>query len=336
MTKAPRDIGASVRARLLRLARERGEDFQLVLTRYANERLLYRLASSPHASRFVLKGAALFTLWTGKPHRATRDLDLLGFGDPSEERIRGVFTDLLAADGSDDGVRFDLGSLYVGPIREEQEYGGVRVVVAPVIATAQVRLQVDVGFGDAITPDATMVEFPALLDFPAPRLRAYPTRDRRRREARCDGAARAREQPHEGLLRRRRAGSRTFEFDGGLLARAIRATFERRRTPLPGGLPVALTADFAEDADQDDAVGWLRSQGRRRGDREPCRGHCGRRRVRREATRGGCHRGPVPRPVVSGRPLGVDDFRRGLRARRSTPAMLGERMSRQLRPPPLA
>ena len=84
MTKSPKDIGASVRARLLRLARERGEDFQLVLTRYANERLLYRLASSEHGSRFVLKGAALFTLWTGEPHRATRDVDLLGFGDPSE------------------------------------------------------------------------------------------------------------------------------------------------------------------------------------------------------------------------------------------------------------
>ena len=83
MTKTPKDVGASVRARLLKLAQERGEDFQLVLTRYANERLLYRLAQSPHATRFVLKGAALFTLWTGRPHRATRDLDLLGFGEPS-------------------------------------------------------------------------------------------------------------------------------------------------------------------------------------------------------------------------------------------------------------
>lgn len=93
MTKAapPKDSGTSVRAHLSRLARERGEDFQLVLTRYANERLLFRLASSRHAERFVLKGAALFTLWTGKPHRATRDLDLLGFGDPSPDGVRDVF-----------------------------------------------------------------------------------------------------------------------------------------------------------------------------------------------------------------------------------------------------
>jgi len=205
VTKAPRDIGASVRARLLRLARERGEDFQLLLTRYANERLLYRLASSPHASRFVLKGAALFTVWTGEAHRATRDLDLLGFGDPSEERIRGVFTDVLAADGADDGVRFDPGSLHVGPIREEQEYGGVRVVVMAHIATAKVRLQIDVGFGDAITPDAAMVEFPPLLDSPGAPAARLSARDGRCREARSNGAARACQQPHEGLLRRRRS-----------------------------------------------------------------------------------------------------------------------------------
>ena len=108
MKKAlPADMGASVRTRLLRLARERGEDFQLVLTRYANERLLFRLATSRHGSLFVLKGAALFTLWTGKPHRATRDLDLLGFGDPGEGHIREVFTEVLALGVEDDGVRLD-------------------------------------------------------------------------------------------------------------------------------------------------------------------------------------------------------------------------------------
>ena len=154
MTKTPpKDIGASVRARLSRLARERGEGFQLVLTRYANERLLFRLASSRHAQRFVLKGAAHFTLWTGKPHRATCDLDLLDFGDPGVDHVREVFARSMA----DDGVHFDLGSLAVGLIREEQEYGGgVRVELVARITNAQ-RLQVDVGFGDAITPEATVV-----------------------------------------------------------------------------------------------------------------------------------------------------------------------------------
>src|SRR5688572_17856388 len=129
MTKPPKNIAASVRARLLGLARERGEDFQLVLTRYVNERLLYRLAASPHASRFVLKGAALFTVWTGEAHRATRDVDLLGFGDPSEANLRTVFTEVLSLNVEDDGVKFQVDSLDVGPIREDQDYGGVRILL---------------------------------------------------------------------------------------------------------------------------------------------------------------------------------------------------------------
>lgn len=140
------DMGGSVRARLLRLARDRGEDFQFVLMRYANERLLFRLASSPHADHFVLKGASLFTLWTGQPHRATRDLDLLGHGDPRPERIRDVFTEALSFRHPDDGVRFALDTLTVGLIRDNQEYGGVRVALVAQIAKARVRLQIDVGF----------------------------------------------------------------------------------------------------------------------------------------------------------------------------------------------
>lgn len=171
---APKDVGASVRARLLHLARERGDDFQLLLTRYANERLLYRLARSRHQRSFILKGATLFTLWTGHPHRATRDVDLLGVGDPSEDRMRSVFAEVIELDVGDDGVVFDAGSLVVGPIREDQEYVGVRVEVLARITAARVRLQIDVGFGDAVTPSPVQVDLPVLLDFPSPRLLAYP------------------------------------------------------------------------------------------------------------------------------------------------------------------
>lgn len=248
MTQSPpKDIGASVRARLSRLARERGEDFQLVLTRYANERLLFRLASSRHADRFVLKGAALFVLWTGKPHRATRDLDLLGLGDPGVDHARQVFAEVVALDVADDGVRFDLGSLAVSLIREEQEYGGVRVELVARITNAQVRLQVDVGFGDAITPEASVVEFPPLLDFPAPRMRAYPreTVVAEKLEAMVQlGMANSRMKDFYDVA----VLARDFDFDGALLARAIRATFERRKTALPTTTPVALTAAFAEDS----------------------------------------------------------------------------------------
>jgi predicted nucleotidyltransferase component of viral defense system len=247
VTKATtKDIGASVRARLLRLARERGEDFQLILTRYANERLLFRLTSSNHAEQFVLKGAALFTLWTGKQHRATRDLDLLGFGDPGEDHMRAIFLEVLTLDVDDDGVRFDLDSLAVGPIREEQAYGGVRIEVVARLTTARVRLQVDVGFGDAITPEAIVVEFPPLLDFPAPRLRAYPreTVVAEKLEAMIQlGMANSRMKDFYDIA----VIARDYDFEAETLSRAIRATFERRQTWLPTTLPVALTATFADD-----------------------------------------------------------------------------------------
>lgn len=247
MTRPMKDIGASVRDRLKQRALSRGDDFQLVLTRYVNERLLYRLSTSRHADLFVLKGAALFTLWAGQPHRATRDIDLLGFGDSSEEHIREVFIEVLRDASADDGVTFDADGLAVGPIREDQEYGGVRVTTLAKIAGAQVRVQIDIGFGDAITPGAESHDFPTLLDdFPAPRLRAYPreTVIAEKLEAMVQlDLANSRMKDFFDII----VLSQQFTFDGALLARAIRATFDRRRTSLPLGLPVALTPAFAND-----------------------------------------------------------------------------------------
>jgi predicted nucleotidyltransferase component of viral defense system len=242
--KGEPNIGARARVRLLRLAKERGDDFQLVLLRFVHERLLYRLASSSHAESFVLKGAALFTVWTGHPHRATRDLDLLGFGDATEAHLRTVFAEIATTKAVDDGVTFDPATIETEPIRAEEEYGGVRVYLEARVATARIRLQVDIGFGDAITPEASVVEFPALLDFPAPRLRAYPreTVVAEKVEAMVKlGLANSRMKDFYDLA----VLARLFPFDGTQLAGAIRATFERRGTTLPDGTPVALTADFA-------------------------------------------------------------------------------------------
>jgi hypothetical protein len=158
-----------------------------------------------------------------------------------------VFTDVLALETVDDGVTFDERSLDVAPIREDQEYGGIRVVLVAGIGSARVRLQVDVGFGDAVTPAATTVEFPALLDFPPPRLRAYPreTVVAEKLEAMVQlGMANSRMKDFYDLV----VLSRMFEFEGEVLVRAIRATFARRGTALPAGLPVALTSEFAGDA----------------------------------------------------------------------------------------
>jgi len=240
------DVGASVRGHLQFLARQRGEDFQFVLTRYANERFLYRLSVSPHAERFVLKGAALFTLWTGKPHRATRDLDLLGFGESGPERLREVFSEVLAQVVPADGMNFDVDTLAVSLIREEQEYGGVRIEVIARITSAKVRLQIDVGFGDAITPGAVMADFPPLLDHPSPRLRVYPreTVVAEKLEAMVQlGLANSRMKDFYDLF----VLARDFDFDGVELVQAIRATFHRRRTPWPKTPPPALGKDFAGD-----------------------------------------------------------------------------------------
>lgn len=250
MTK---DVGASVRVRLLHLARQRGDDFQLLLTRYANERLLYRLTRSRYQGSFILKGATLFTLWTGHPHRATRDVDLLGVGDPSQDRIRSIFAELLALDVGDDGLVFDVGSLTVGPIREDQEYGGVRVEVFVRVTAARVRLQVDVGFGDAITPEPVQMDLPVLLDFPMPHLLVYPreTVVAEKLDAIVQlGTTNSRMKDFYDLA----VLARRFEFDGTLLARAIHATFERRKTPLPVALPTGLTDAFAVDPSK--AMQW--------------------------------------------------------------------------------
>ncbi|MHB1846291.1 MAG: nucleotidyl transferase AbiEii/AbiGii toxin family protein [Deltaproteobacteria bacterium] len=228
------------------MARARKEDFQLLLIRHANERLLYRLARSAHRRHFVLKGATLFSLWLDQPHRATRDVDLLGFGDPTAERIHGIFEEVLGGEVDDDGVRFEVASLKVTPIREGQAYGGVRAVLVARVDAARVRLQFDVGFGDATVPAPLTVTLPTLLGFPAARLRAY------RRETVV--AEKLHAMVELGLANSRMKDlydililSRRFDFEGEELRRAIHATFDRRRTPLPEGLPVGLTPAFTED-----------------------------------------------------------------------------------------
>ncbi len=172
MPEAVKNIGASVRARLLRISKKKGQNFDLVLTHYAIERLLYRLAQSRHADRFVLKGAMLLMTWFDEPFRGTRDLDLLSYGDPAPDAVLDVFREVLGQE-QPDGVVFDAGSARVSRIREENEYGGLRIRVTADIAGARITVKIDVGFGDATEPPAEWLDYPVLLDMPAPRLRGY-------------------------------------------------------------------------------------------------------------------------------------------------------------------
>jgi hypothetical protein len=168
-----RNLPASVRQRLLNRARDRGEDFQYVLSRYAIERLLYRLGQSRHSQRFVLKGATLFDVWTGQTHRPTRDLDLLCSGDPSVLRMEQILRELCDAVHRD-GLDFDPASVSGEEIRGADEYTGVRVRLQARLAGARIPIRVDVGFGDAVVPAPEPVDYPPLLDLPAPVVRAYP------------------------------------------------------------------------------------------------------------------------------------------------------------------
>ncbi len=172
MAKEIRNVSASVRARLLQLGKASGQSFDLVLTSFALERLLFRISQSPHAGRFVLKGAMLMMSWFDVPHRGTRDLDLLGFGNPEPDPMLATFREILEHP-ADDGVTFDAKTLRVDRIREGLEYGGLRVRVVASISGARITLTIDIGFGDALEPGAEMLDYPSMLGFPMPRLRAY-------------------------------------------------------------------------------------------------------------------------------------------------------------------
>jgi len=232
--------------KLVQLAKARGEDPNFALMRFAAERLLYRLSVSTYAPNFVLKGAMLFAAWTDKPHRSTRDVDLLGFGSP--DALLTTFAEVCALDVSpDDGVRFDGGSIRMEGIRDEEQYEGRRLLVGGSLGTLRVRVQVDVGFGDAVTPAATTLDYPVLLpEFPAPVLRTYPPESvvAEKFEAMVKlGLANSRMKDFYDLW----VLSRTRAFDAKVLRAAMRATFARRGTPWPDEQPVALTSFFAED-----------------------------------------------------------------------------------------
>lgn len=164
---------ARVRAHLAALARSKGINLELLLVRYTLERLLYRLGRSKYRERFILKGAMLQTLWLTDPFRPTRDLDLLGFGESDIESIKSAFSEILSV-ADDDGIVFDIESLSVETIRQETEYGGLRLETTAQLAGARVKVQIDVGFGDAVTPDAAEIEYPVLLDSPRPEFALIP------------------------------------------------------------------------------------------------------------------------------------------------------------------
>ena len=241
-----KDLAASVRARLLNVAKAQGADFNQVLVRFALERILYRLSQSAHADHFLLKGALLFTLWYDMPHRTTRDADLLGFGPSDLESIAQTFRDIASVE-VEDGIVFDPATVSVEEIRKDAGYAGARVLITGEIAKARCKTQIDIGFGDAVTPGPVRSVFPVLIeDLPAPRLRTYPVYtviSEKLHAIALLGMTNSRLKDYLDLwvLLDREA------LNANTLARAIAATFIRRGMPVPAVLPIGLTDEFATD-----------------------------------------------------------------------------------------
>ena len=242
-------LAQSVQARLLHHARAIDADPNLVLTRYAAERFLYRLSRSPHAERFVLKGALLMLAWLGETLRPTRDTDLLGFGDPGDAELARTLREICTTPVEPDAMAFDADAIVVEPIRLDNHYGGHRAVVPAALGAARLRVQVDVGIGDAVTPAPEWLDYPGLLDLPPPRLRAYPRETvvaEKLHAIALLGLRNSRLKDYFDLYALVREGA----LDDRRLAMAIAATFERRRLAVPETLPLGLSETFGTDRDK--------------------------------------------------------------------------------------
>jgi predicted nucleotidyltransferase component of viral defense system len=246
--RQPSNLPASVHARLLRLARQSDANFNVVLVRFATERLLYRLSRSPHAERFVLKGAWLFYVWDLE-RRVTRDLDLLGSGNASPAAMEEVFREVLGVPVEPDGIEFEDAELQVAEMREGAAYPGVRVRVVARLRNARIPFQVDVGFGDIVVGLPAKTELPTLLDLPAPELSIYPVE-----------AVVA--EKIEAMVRFDELNTRLKDYfdlyvlatevviDDASLTRQVAQTFQRRGTTIPGEMPVGLSDAFAGDSER--------------------------------------------------------------------------------------
>jgi len=241
-----KNMSASIRARLLNLAKARGEDFQAIVLRYAVERFLARLAASPHRDQFVLKGAMLYIAWRLDDKRTTMDLDLLGFGNPDPKHLAKVIASVCSVTVENDGLVFDGTRVAASPIREDSVYDGVRVVVPVHLGVMPIRLQIDVGFGDAIVPEPRQVEFPALLAEHGPTIATYSPESviaEKLHAMALLGMANSRMKDYFDIWMM----SRTLKLNDDLLREAIKRTFARRQTPLPASTPVGLTDAFGNN-----------------------------------------------------------------------------------------
>lgn len=241
----PKDMSASVRQRLRDLARVRNEDFDYVLRQYVIQRLLYRLSCSDYSDKFLLKGALLFWIWNENFHRPTRDIDLLSFDDNSVSQLVNVFRQIVSVTNND-GLLFDVASVNGTKIKEDAEYPGVRITGFVNLAKARIPFQVDIGYGDAVTPEPEEAQLPSFLDFPSPRLRVYPVYvviAEKFQAMVILGIANSRMKDFYDIY----TIASTMKLDGQILFCAIKATFERRKTNITTKALYVFSNEFKQD-----------------------------------------------------------------------------------------
>jgi len=228
---------------LRNIAKTNNEDFSLILARYGMERLLYRLSISPYKEQFILKGASLFLVWKGQNYRVTKDADLLGFGNLDVSQLADIFRNICNIEFPNDGIIYLSETLKADKISEAQEYEGVQIKLTGLLNDARIPLQIDIGFGDIIIPAPENIEYPTLLSVPPALLRAYTQYSliAEKFEAMIDlGVANSRMKDFYDIWQL----SKLFSFRGNILQKALKSTFERRRTVYPTSTPFAFTSDF--------------------------------------------------------------------------------------------
>jgi hypothetical protein len=240
------NIAQSVHQRLLTQAKATGRPFNELLQHYAIERFLYRLGQSKHAEKLLLKGALLLRVWQIPMARPTMDIDVLGRTAGTPETLVAILRECMTLRVEDDGMHYDPESIKTEAITLDADYQGWRIRFQGQLGNARVPMQVDVGIGDVVYPAPIWIDYPVLLDQPAPHLLAYTPEN-------------AIAEKYQAIVELDMANSRmkdfhdiwtlahNLEFDAGTLSEAIRKTFERRKTALPNSVPTAFTSAFHSD-----------------------------------------------------------------------------------------
>ncbi len=239
MAKPVTNRAASIKQKLLTLAREQSRAFDVVLVRYALERILFRLSISQHRDKFILKGGMLVTIWLEDSNRETRDADFLGFGEADQDNLKTTFSEILSI-AADDGLEFDDAGLTATAIREDMDYGGVRLRTIALLEKSRIPITIDIGFGDALAPAALSLAYPSLLGMEMPKLQSYPPAlvvAEKFQAMVALGVTNGRMKDYFDIW----AIAQTISISDGDLDAAIGATFTRRKTDIPVERPPGLS-----------------------------------------------------------------------------------------------